>query len=114
MLKAARQQRDSRAHQLNFLAPVVAISACVILLWGLHLKDSIMPNTDFYGFYSVAQAIRDLETPENFKRAPLYTVMLIPLASAETPSPSAILLGRILSLGGIFCWVWRFMRSCVG
>jgi hypothetical protein len=66
----------------------------------LHLRDSVTPNVDFYGFYSIAQAIRDFENPENFKRAPLYTVMLIPLAGAETPSQSAILLGRILSLVG--------------
>ncbi|MDW8107224.1 MAG: hypothetical protein RMK45_07085 [Armatimonadota bacterium] len=88
------------AQRLGVAFPVVAISMCVILLWSLHLKDSVVPNVDFYGFYGIAKAIRDAETPYSFKRAPLYPAMLVPIAEPEMPTQAAILLGRILSLVG--------------
>lgn len=97
---ATQRQGTPFVQQFRAIVPVLAISVCVILLWSLHLRDSITPNVDFYGFYGIAQALRDLEIPDNFKRAPLYTAMLIPFAEAETPTQSAILLGRILSLVG--------------
>lgn len=86
--------------RIHAALPILVISACVILLWGLHLKDSASPNVDFYGFYGISHALRNLETPASFKRAPLYTSMLIPFAVSETPTPNAIFLGRILSLVG--------------
>lgn len=97
---ATQRQEVPHAHRFSAIVPVLAISACVILLWSLHLKDSITPNVDFYGFYRIAEAVRDLESPPDFKRAPLYTAMLIPFAAAESPTQSAVLLGRILSLAG--------------
>ncbi|MDW8107801.1 MAG: hypothetical protein RMK45_10035 [Armatimonadota bacterium] len=100
MRATARLQETTHAQQWGAFLPVLSIGACVTLLWSLHLKDSITPNVDFYGFYRIAEAIRDTETPLSFKRAPLYTAMLVPVAEPETPTPAAILLGRILSLVG--------------
>ncbi len=95
------------------ILPLLTALLIVAFSWVSYLGDSLVPNTDFYGFYSTAHALHQGEAPQSFKRAPLLVILLIPLAGDEFPTSQTIASARIISLLGYFVFgiaFYAFLR----
>lgn len=83
----------------NLLTPFVLIGT-VFSLAIYYIFHSPAPNKDFFQFYELAYSLRHGDLPQHFKVAPLYSVMLIPIAEAPVATEKAILISRLVSLLG--------------
>ncbi|RPI02918.1 MAG: hypothetical protein EHM72_02955 [Calditrichaeota bacterium] len=108
----------------------------VVFMWhiGRFVNDFYVPESDFFDFRAKAMALRNGEWPEDFKRPPLYALILAPISSlfqgvqrelhaAEALNVVAAVVSfwLIYAIGRhlfprfalVFLWAWAFHPSTV-
>lgn len=96
-----------------FIAILFILFAALCLIYAGHF---LVPDSDFFDFAEKASVLKNLEWPDNFKRPPLYSV-LIALISSVLPGKLAELyaaefIGIIAGLLS-FVFLWRILRLIV-
>ncbi len=97
---------------------LVAIYAVAILFLALHVNQFFVPDSDFFDYAEKAAKLRQWQWPENFKRPPLYSV-LIALFSSVIPGKFADLyaaeligmLSYLLSIWFLYRIVFRLVPN---